>query len=160
MDQKAFLAITAMLNSFPQNAGNPDLTMKTYEAVLADATSQAVVEAALRFTSGDVKDQSKKFAPSVAEFVEEVRRRQEYIDVRNRPRLPAPTYTPGPLAPFQVKRQKALAENAHLPVLVEDCTFDQFRHLSLTKQIPVGAKWVACLGTIYGPPAQSQSQAA
>ncbi|MFB9340540.1 hypothetical protein ACFFTN_01310 [Aminobacter aganoensis] len=107
-----------------------------------------------------MKDQSKKFAPSGPEFIEEVRRRQEFIDIRARPRLPAPAYHSGPTPPFLIKRQKALAENAHLPVLVEDANLDVFRRLSLTRQIPAGAKWVACLGIIYGPAPKSRSKAA
>lgn len=160
MNQQAEDSIAQMLNCFPQTSQNYELLFATLDKLLAGQTDQAIIEAAERFASGDVKEQSKKFAPSAPEFVEEVRRRQEYIDIRNRPRLPAPEYRPGPLAPFQIKRQKELAENAHLPVLVEDASLDVFRRLSLTKQIPVGAKWVACLGTIYGPPAKAQSQAA
>lgn len=52
-------------------------------------------------------------------------------------------------APFQVRQQKRLAENAHLPVLFEDVSFDKWRLMSAAKEIPVGAKWVA--GIVYGP---------
>jgi hypothetical protein len=34
------------------------------------------------------------------------------------------------------------------------------RKLSSSKQIPVGAKWVAALGIIYGPPSVQRQQAA
>lgn len=91
MDQKAFLAITAMLNSFPQQAATDSETLlKTYSAVLRDVSSQAVTEAAQRFISGDVKDQSRTFAPSIAEFVQEARRIAELIPFRDRLGLPAP----------------------------------------------------------------------
>jgi phosphate/sulfate permease len=151
MDQKAYLAVTAMLNSFPQGNNNPDLTMGTYEAVLRDASSQAITEAAQRFTTGKVQGQSKTFAPSVAEFIAEVERRQELIDIQAKPRLPPPQYFPGPLAPFQIRQQKRLAENAHRPVLFENINFDQWRKLSANREIPVGAIWVASLGIVYGP---------
>ena len=68
MDQKAFLAITAMLNSFPQQAATDSETLlKTYSAVLRDISSQAVTETAQHFICGEVNGQSRTFAPSVAE---------------------------------------------------------------------------------------------
>lgn len=64
--------------------------MGTYEAVLRDVTSPAVIEAAQRFTSGLVPSQSATFAPSIAEFAQEARRVDGVIPYRNRERLPAP----------------------------------------------------------------------
>jgi hypothetical protein len=91
MDQKAFLAITAMLNSFPQQAATDSETLlRTYSAVLRDVSSQAITETAQRFISGDAPDQSRTFAPSVAEFVQEARRWASLIPYRDRPALPAP----------------------------------------------------------------------
>jgi hypothetical protein len=91
MDQKAFLAVTAMINAFPQAAAsNPDLTMATFEAALRGVTSQAVIEAAQRFTCGDVPGQSKTFAPSIAEFVQQARFVADVLPMRGRPALPAP----------------------------------------------------------------------
>lgn len=114
-------------------------------------SSLAVIEAAQRFVMGDVPDQSKTFAPSVAEFVQEARQRQEYIDLKAKPRLPAPRYFPGKLAPFQVRQQKRLSENSHLPVIFENVNSDQWRKLSAAKEVPTGAIWVASLGIVYGP---------
>lgn len=100
MDQRAYLALTAMLNSFPQTANNPDLTMQTYEAVLAGTTPQAVIEAAQRFTTGAVESQNRTFAPSVAEFVHEARRIAGILPHRGRQALPVPSRVlrrePGP----------------------------------------------------------------
>ncbi|WP_395449918.1 hypothetical protein ACHMW7_08970 [Aminobacter sp. UC22_36] len=79
-----------MLNSFPQTSGNPDLTMQTYEAVLSGVPSPAVVEAAQRFTTGEVLGQNKVFAPSVAEFVQEARRIAAVLPHRGRKVLAAP----------------------------------------------------------------------
>lgn len=125
--------------------------MGTYEQVLQGISPQAVTEAAQRFTMGDVQGQSKTFAPSIAEFVAEARRRQEFIDIKRKPSLPAPRYFPGPLAPFQVRQQKRLSENAHLPILHKDISYDQWRKMSAAKEIPVGAKWIASSGIVYGP---------
>jgi hypothetical protein len=155
MDQKAYLAVVGMLNSFPQANSNPDLTMGTYEQVLQGLSPQAVTEAAQRFTMGDVAGQSKTFAPSIAEFVAEARSRQEYIDLKAKPRLPAPRYFPGPLAPFQIRQQKRLSQYANHPILFENVSYDQFRKMSAMKEIPVGAFWTS-MGIVYGPAPKHQ----
>jgi hypothetical protein len=139
-----------MMNSFAQTGSNPDLTRDTYKLALQDLSSQAVIEAAQRFTMGDVPGQSKTFAPSIAEFVAEARLRQEYIEINKRRSRPAIDYRPGPLAPFQIRQQKRLAENAHLPVLYENKSYDEWRRLSAEKKLPIGATWCS-LGIIYGP---------
>jgi hypothetical protein len=158
MNNRASDAVTAMLNCFPQTAQDYDLWLETLERLCAGLTDQAVIEAAQRFAAGDVAEQSMKFSPSTAEFVHEARRRQELIDIKARPRLPPPQYFPGPLAPFQVRQQKRLAENSHLPVISENATFEEFRRMSAAKQIPVGARFVASLGIIYGPPPSPLAQ--
>jgi hypothetical protein len=119
---------------------------------LVDSSSQSIIEAAQRFTTGKVQGQSKTFAPSVAEFVAEVERRQELIDIKAKPRLPPPRYFPGPLAPFQIRQQQRLAENSDRPILFEGINFDQWKKLSANKEVPTGAIWVASLGIVYGPP--------
>lgn len=151
MNDAAMLEIARMRNSFAQTGDNADLTRDTYKLALQDLSSQAVIEAAQRFVMGDVEGQSKTFAPSIAEFVTEARRRQEIIKLKATPCLPAPRYFPGPLAPFQVRQQKRLSENANRPVLFENISFDQFRKMSAAKEIPLGGIWLASLGIVYGP---------
>lgn len=124
--------------------------MGTYEQVLQGLSTQAVTEAARMFTMGDVQGQSRTFAPSVAEFVTEARQRQEYIDLKAKPRLPAPRYFPGPLAPFQVRQEKRRAEYADRPVIEANVPLDRFVALSRAKQLPTDAIWVATMG-ILGP---------
>lgn len=127
----------------------------TYEKVLTGIGDQAITEAATRFICGDVTGQSRTFAPSVAEFVTEARQRQEYIDLKAKPRLPAPRYFPGPLAPFQVRQQKRLSQYADHPILFENISYDQFRKMSAAKEIPVGGFWTS-LGIVYGPEPKNQ----
>lgn len=134
--------------------------MGTLEKLLLGATDRAIIGAAERFATGDVPGQSMKFAPAAPEFVAEVRQQQDVLDIKARPRLPVPAYRPGPLAPFEIAKQKALSANSHLPVLFEDINYDQFRKLSAGKQIPVGAKWVASLGIVYGPESKQVKSAA
>lgn len=121
----------------------------------------AIVEAAQRFRQGLVDGQKLDYAPSPARFCTEARRVAEALNLRDRPRLPAPpAYRKGPLAPFEIKRQKALTEYTDRPVLFEDITYDQWRRLSAEKAVPVGAVWVASLGAVYGPKAAKQAKAA
>lgn len=159
MEQRAYLELTRLLESFPQTSGNPDLTVSAYELAVNGLSSQAVIEACQRFISGLVEGQSMDFAPAAPRFAQEARQRQEYIDLKARPRLPAPRYFPGPLAPFQVRQQKRLAENAHLPILYENKSYDEWRRLSIEKKLPVGATWCS-LGIIYGPPEPKQERSA
>jgi hypothetical protein len=143
-----------MLNELQKGAGNnPDLTMGTFEAVLRGASSRSIIEAAERYSSGLVEGQSLRFAPSSAEFAAEVRKRQELQDAMSRPRLSAPTYIRGG-PPFLVSLRKAQAKNAHLPILYESISYDQWRKLA--KEVPAGSKWVAATGCIYGPETRGQ----
>lgn len=161
MNQQAEDAITAMLNCFPQTSQNYDLLLTTFAALLREVSDQAIIETARRFASGDIADQSKKFAPSAPEFVEAARRQQELIDIRSRWRLPAPR---GPvstrLSPFEIKRQQAFERFAGRPVLFEDVSLEMFTKLSKERAIPPGAQWCGILGTIYGPAPKQQSAAA
>lgn len=55
------------------------------------------------------------------------------------------------LLPFEVTKNKKLAEYRDHPVLFQDVNYDKWKALSASKQVPVGAVWVASLGTVYGP---------
>src|SRR5690348_13177048 len=104
-------AVTRMLNAFPPTSDNFDLLLDTYEQQLADHSVEAVERAARRFLSGDVQGQNKRFAPTIPEFLDEVRDCQEYMDILNRPRLPKPVYRSNGMAPFEIKMAKAKAEH-------------------------------------------------
>jgi hypothetical protein len=130
------------------------LLLDTYEQQLAVVSTEAVERAVRRFLAGDVEGQSKRFAPTMAEFMSEARDGEEYLAILNRPPAAiALPYRGDPdnLAPFEKRIAKSKASHAHLPILHEDISFDQWRKLSASRAIPVGAVWVACLGTVYGP---------
>jgi len=131
----------------------------TLDRLCAGLSDQAIIETADRFASGDVKDQSKKFPPTGPEFIEEVRRRQEYLDLKARPRLAPPTYTRGPLAPFEIGRQRALARHSNRPVLMENIQLDEFRRLCAAKQLPLDALYACTLGIVYGPENKNEKAA-
>lgn len=162
MNQQAEQSIIEMMNCFPQTSQDYRLLLGSLAKLCAGLTDQAIIEAAERFAAGDVQDQSPKFAPSAPEFVAEARRRQEFIDIRSRPRLPSSSveYRPGPLPPFMVQRQRALSENADRPVILEDASFEDFKRMSRAGELPVGASWVASLGIIFGPRSAGHSRKA
>lgn len=152
-------AVTRMLNAFPPTSDNFDLLLDTYAQQLEGLSTEAVELAVRRYLSGDVPEQSRKYAPTVPEFIQEARRCQEVIGIQSRPKLPKPVYRSSGMAPFEIKMAKARAEHAHLPILFEDIGYDQWRKLCAERQIPTGAVWVACLGTVYGPATTSSIDA-
>lgn len=87
MNQNSYMAVTAMLNAFPQSAGDIKALMLTYEKALTGVSDQAIIEAAERYIKGDVPEQSLTFAPSIAEFVKQAKFVDGVIPMRNRPRL-------------------------------------------------------------------------
>lgn len=80
-----------MLNAFPQQA-SADIRglLLTYDEDTTGIQDQAIIEAAQRFRRGLVASQSKTFAPSVAEFVQEARRVVELLPYRGRAQLSPP----------------------------------------------------------------------
>lgn len=55
------------------------------------------------------------------------------------------------MAPFQILKNKKLAEYRDHPVLFTDVNHDKARQLFTSKQIPVGGFWSAILQTVFGP---------
>jgi len=151
MNNRAEQTIIAMLNCFPQTTQDYEALLATLSQLCVGLTDRAIIETAERFAAGDVKDQSTRFAPSSAEFIQEARLRQAYIDLASKPRLPAPDYRRGSLMPFEIRIEQKRSENSHLRMLLEAVSFEQFKALSASKQIPAGAKWVAALGAIFAP---------
>lgn len=90
MNQAAHQALTAMWNSFALTGQDYRLLAATYDTDLANQTNEAIIEAAHRFRNGKVPGQSDKFAPSQPEFATEVERQEQFIALRQRPRLPEP----------------------------------------------------------------------
>lgn len=142
------MAVTAMLNSFPQGSSDPETLVNTFEAMTRNISSAAICEAAERFMAGTVQDQSVRFAPSVAEFVREAQRIHDRDEVRRQPLLPAPRVGRTPLLE---RLDRLRRQYANRPVLHTDVSNDRFRALSKSRELPAGAIWVAALGTVYGP---------
>lgn len=92
--------------------------LRTYEAALDGVSPQAIAETAQRYVRGDIPDQNKTFAPSVAEFVTAAKRQEEYISIRNRPRLPAPLIRPQPKEP--PRQERTPEEKARVQQIMQD----------------------------------------
>jgi hypothetical protein len=58
-----------MQNCLPQRSTDPDALLATYEQLLSGFDAGVIIESVRRFACGEVKEQSKRFAPSTAEFV-------------------------------------------------------------------------------------------
>lgn len=159
-------AVTRMLNAFPPTSDDFSLLLDTYEQQLAEVSTEAVERAVRRFLDGEVDGQNKKFAPTMPEFMGEARDCQRYVDLLNQARVaPRIAYQPMPdpsghLPPFLRLKAKKEAEYAGREILFTDVNFDQWRRLSASREVPEGAVWVACLGTVYGPAKNATARAA
>lgn len=58
----------------------------------------------------------------------------------------------GGLRPFEIAANRLRAENAHLPVIKENVGHLEWLRMVNQRELPAGAKWVAGIGTVYGPP--------
>lgn len=153
MNQEAEDEVTAMLNYFPQTAQNYEVFLASLDRDLAGISDRAIIEAARRYRRNEVHGQSVEFAPSGAAFITEARKRQEFIELRERPRLSGPVSMPrrGGIAPFEARKQRAWSEYGHRPVLFEDVSHERWMNLYRAKEVPEGSIWVACLGIVFGP---------
>lgn len=161
MGPKAEEAIAAMLNCFPQTSQNYELLLASLDKLCAGLSDRAIIEAAERYAGGKVHNQSMTYAPSAPLIVQEATRRQNFIELSERPRLTSQRPTRAdPRPPFMVRQQQAWSKHAHRPVLFEEVGHDRWRQLSASRQIPAGAVWVAALGIVFGPEPGIKQQAA
>lgn len=62
------------------------------------------------------------------------------------------------LAPFEIRKSKALQANAHLPILHENVSYDEWKRMSAARLVPTGSKWVAATAIVYGPEPKHEPQ--
>lgn len=148
MDEKATKAILAMLNAFPQTAGDPDLALLTYRAALREFEPETIIRTAERFVTGKVPVVNKAFAPSIAEFCDEAREVAEYQAKAKQPASPPLTFVRATLFSRQERMRTRYADRE---VLLRDVDHKQYLKLIARKELPVGSTWVAALGIVYAP---------
>lgn len=149
MNQQARDAITWMLNEFPTTNQDYQVRLLTLDKLLAEMSDTAIIEAAERFAGGEVEGQSTTFPPTGPDIVAEVRRRQEYIDLKAKPRIPVYRHHTG--APFYVRQEKTRTKYSECQILAENLNLDEYRRR--VKEFPEGHAWIAALATVFGPPA-------
>lgn len=109
----------------------------------------AIEEAVMNYRSGKVDRPNHTYAPNSAEVAIEVRRVIDVQATRSRPRLALPH--PFKSYNFLDKQEGLRRQYGHRPVIKENATIDEWHRMSRAREVPVGAIWVASLGTIYGP---------
>lgn len=112
----------------------------------------AITEAVSAFIEGRVERPSRRIGilPTVEELATEARKAVEREGAKQQS---AAQFARRPIerVPFLEKLERKRAEYANRPVLFTNVDLDKWRALSKSGQLPVGAKWVAMLGTVYGP---------
>lgn len=159
MNQAAANAIARLFDAFPQSAGNPDLTLDTFDRILEGVSDQIIIDTVTRFLAGDVADQSLRFAPSIAEFNREARRIADLRSYAGRPQLPAPVYRSTGGLPFEIRAEKArhkfrdwdVFDSKEHGVPNGSASLEKFRSLWKAGHLPIGSTWSAALGTIFIP---------
>lgn len=151
-NQATFLAVTRLLDAFPQTTGDPDFRLKSFLADVADIEPGIVQETADRFRKGLVEGQSTRFAPSIAEFATEARRlaKDKAETLRFKALPPRRSYVNTGDAPFERYANKVEHEMRDWIVHEKDVSHSVLLDRFKRGDLPRGWKWR--LGTIYVPP--------
>ncbi len=155
MSKRTKETLLLMLNAFPQSqATDMELVVRTYVAVVAEFSEETILKTASRYTSGAVPGHEGRFAPTTAEFCIEARKVAETLATLARRKMQSlpPRSAERDLPPFMVLRNKLLKEFEGREVLVTDMTHAQFIERCRRREFPVGATYIAALGTLFGPP--------
>lgn len=138
-------ALQVLFNSMPLPRGSdPDKAAIGYVTALKGFTQEAIVAGVSRFLRGECEEVSQKFCPHPPELAAIIRRTVHTVAQKT-------TYRPVERVPFLERIERKRREYAHRPILFTDVSYDQWRMLSRSGQVPVGGVWVASLGTVYGP---------
>jgi hypothetical protein len=143
----AMEAITAMLSAFPQTQGDHKALFRIYVADTAHIAPEHVVATAARFRQGRVPKQSKQFAPTPAQFIEEAEEAEKLERLRNRIPIAPPKAVQrgGYFQRLQAKRDEYRA----FSIIQEGVGHDLYQKLLQRKALPNPHFWVAHTGVIY-----------
>lgn len=153
--------VARMLNAFPPTTDDFDLLLDTYGRQLAPVSTEAVERAVRRFLNGEVESQNKRFAPTMAEFMDEVRDSEEYLltvarlnserETARRQFVALPKWERDERPPFVKLMDKLRKDNSHREILAEEVTIEEYKRRATDGEFPLGSSLVAILGTVYGP---------
>jgi hypothetical protein len=136
-----------MLSSFPQTAGDPDVLLRVYIEDTAHIPDNIVALTAVRFRQGRIPKQSKQYAPTPAQFIEEAEQEHRLETLRNRPRVEPPAIVRRGDFFKRIDAKRALYSN--FPVLFENIGHDDYQKMMARKSLPNPHFWVAHTGVIY-----------
>lgn len=140
------MAITTLLNSFPQRAANNDLLLRTFENALEGFSDEIICDTARKFVSGLIEGQSLTFSPSVAEFTKAARDLQE---IR---RAKAAVVFRGeevPHEPINARIARVRASYAGRQLIAENVSHDKWLEMARKKNLPANCEFVALLSSVY-----------
>lgn len=156
MQPETSLAIATMITGFDQFNTDPDTQLLAYSIAADGYREDAVRSACKRFIRGEVKGHKAGKLPTVAEFSIECKSEHSVIDAadwraRKQNRV---TYQSAPTeSPFEIRRTKAMIEAREGgKVKIADClNNDRWIAGKKSGEWPVGARWIAFLGEVWGP---------
>lgn len=146
MEKNSKIALTAMLNSFPQRAVNPDLLLRTYEQALHGVSDDVICEICKRYVTGEISEQSLTFSPSVAEFTIAAR---DLIAVRAALRALPGREPEIPREPITARVARVRREYAGRKLLAEQIDLKKYAILVSRGELPIKSEFVAVLGAAY-----------
>lgn len=128
-------------------AFNPDVFLTAAAAILSEY-SEAVIRYVTDPRTGLPSRQ--KWPPQASEIKEACEDRRIYLLERAK-REAGPYREPIPREPIAMRQAKARDEFVGHPVLAENITPEQFQDRAKKQEFPAGSRYVAILGTVYGP---------
>lgn len=136
-----------MLSSFPATAGDPDVLLRVYFEDTKHVPEEIVAATAIRYRQGRVQGQSRKFAPTPAEFIAEAEETWKLEKIRNRPRLAPPAHVQ---RGSYFERQQAVRDRyGAFPVLADGLTTETYQKMLKRQAFTHPHFFVASLGTVY-----------
>jgi len=136
-----------MLLAFPQTTGEPDALLRIYFGDTKHIDQKIVAETATRFRQGRVPKQSKQFAPTPAQFIEEAEEAEKLERLRNRKPLPPPQFIQRGSYFKRLEAKKALY--SAFEILFEDIGHKDYQKLLAGNKLPHPHFYVAHTGIIY-----------
>lgn len=136
-----------MLLAFPQTAGEPDALLRIYFEDTKHIEPHIVAETATRFRQGRVPKQSKQFAPTPAQFIEEAEDAENLERLRSRKPLPPPVSVQR--GSYFQRLEAKKAQYASFEILYEGIDHKTYQKMLAGRKLPNPHFWVAHTGIVY-----------
>lgn len=150
--------ISMLLSGFPTSQGtDPDMQMTAFAIACEGARIEAMKAAVKAYIQGKVKRDNHTFAPSAAEFAEQVKAEQARIDALNRqPALPpAPHHKEFVDHVNRQRRETTELERQGYRKLADNIGQEEMNTLSKRRRFPAGTVWKWALQEAWSKPETS-----